>query len=297
MEFAIMATVSARLSVESPRISFVPPFMRSPAETIFEEYLVRHGLTWEYETLPGIKRPDYVIPCASGKCVVEVKEIEDPDPSPKNRFIPDLPVRAKIRAARKQLREYKNLPCSLAIYSESIFGPYEPGVVLAAAFGPGYHRVGHDYSRIDPQPSFYRFLKKSELPQDRHFLADALLSPVANTTFSALIMLTRYDVNELNLEVWKRLYTQQESGREVHPDDQLQIENELEPTLGQSRRFSGTIRVIVIENRHRRVPFPEDLFRGPFDQRWGWTDDLCGPMWLGEKLEALRKEGVPFEML
>src|SRR5438034_2845525 len=27
--------------------------------------------------------------------------------------------------------------------------------------------------------------------------------------------------------------------------------------------------VIVVENRHANVSFPEDLFRGAFDQRWG----------------------------
>jgi hypothetical protein len=254
-------------------------------------------MTWEYETLPGLKKPDYVILCASGKCVVEVKEIEDPDPRPIEDFEPDRPVRAKIRRARKQLGEYKDLPCSLAIYSESMFGPYEPSIMLAAAFGPGYQQTGRDYSRIDPKPSFYRFLKQSELPEDKHFLADALLSPAANRTFSALIMLTRYEVNELHLEVWKRQYVQQEAGHEIHPDDQFRLLNELAPALGQSRRFAGTTRVIVIENRHRRVPFPQDLFRGPFDQRWGWTDDWCGPTWIGKKLKALYEEGVPFHML
>ena len=53
----------------------------------------------EYETLPGLKKPDYVIPHASGKCIVEVKQIEDSDPRPTHGFNPDRPVRAKIRRA------------------------------------------------------------------------------------------------------------------------------------------------------------------------------------------------------
>jgi hypothetical protein len=183
------------------------------------------------------------------------------------------------------------------VYSESIFGPYEPSVILAAAFGPGYQQAGRDYSRIDPNPSFYRFCNRSELPEDKHFLADALLSPAANRTFSALIMLSRYEINDLQLEVWKRMYAQQEAGHEVCHDDQVRLMEQLAPAYAQSRRYAGTVRVIVIENRYARVPFPEDLFRGPFDQRWGWKDGWCGPVWIGSTLESLATEGVPFHML
>lgn len=272
-------------SVEKPR-----------AEAAFEHYLADRGVTWEYETLSGRKKPDYLIPHAAGKCIVEVKEIEDPDPRPTEGFNPDRPVRAKIQRARKQFREYKDLPCGLAVYSESMFGPYEPSVMLAAAFGPGYQQAGRNYARIDPNPSFYRFLKRSELPEDKHFLAEALLSPAANTTFSAMIMLMRWELNELNLEVWRRMFAQQESGQPI--DNQFDLLNELSPTLRDCRRFAGTIRVIVIENCYRRVPFPEDLFRGPFDQRWGWKDGWCGPVWIGDQLRELyEQEGVPFYML
>jgi len=96
-----------------------------------------NNIPWEYESLPGVKKPDYVVPCAFGKCIVEVKEIENPQPWPTHGFEPDRPVRAKMKSARKQLSEYKDLPCSLAIYSESAFAPHEPSVLLAAMFGPG----------------------------------------------------------------------------------------------------------------------------------------------------------------
>jgi hypothetical protein len=269
---------------------------KSRAETVFEQYLADRDTSWEYEALPGRKKPDYLIPHAKGKCIVEVKEVEDPDPRPTSGFDPDRAVRAKIRRARKQFREYKHLPCGFAVYSESMFGPYDPSIMLAAAFGPGYQQAGRDYGRVDPNPSFYRFLKRSELPADKHFLAEPLLSPVANTTFSAMIMIARWELSELNLEVWKRMYAQQEAGQPI--DNQFDLLNELGPTLCDSRRFPGTVRVIVMENCHKRLPFPDDLFRGPFDQRWAWNDGWCGPVWIGDKLSELYKqESVPFSML
>jgi hypothetical protein len=270
---------------------------KTRAEIVFEKYLSQRGLRFEHEAVSGRKKPDYLIHGPSGDCIVEVKQIEDPDPRPSGGFNPDRPVRAKIKRARRQLGEYKQLPCSLAIYSESMFGPYDPAIMLSAAFGPGYQQAGHDYSKIDPNPSFYRFCKKSELPPDKHFLAKAMLSPVANTTFSALIMLTHYQLSELRLEVWRRLYAMQEAGKPVETNDQFRLLSELAPTLQESVRFPGTVRVIVAENRHARIPFPEDLFRGPFDQRWAWQDDWCGPMWIGATLEALYDDGVPFYML
>lgn len=272
------------------------PAEKSRAEVVFEEYLAGQRITWAYETLSGQRKPDYLIPYVGGNCVVEVKQIEDPDPRPTEGFSPDRPVRSKIDRARKQFREYKELPCALAVYSESMFGPYEPSILLSAAFGPGYQQAGRDYSRLDPSPSFYRFLKQSELPEDKHFLADAMLSPAANTTFSAIIMLTRFRIRKLDLEVWKRRYAQQQAGQPI--DNQVDLLNELDPTFGQSLHVEETARVITIENCHRRLPFPGDLFRGHFDQRWGWKDGWCGPIWVGDTLSELyEKEGVPFYML
>lgn len=69
----------------------MPTAVQSRVEVVFEEYLTLNGLVWEYEALPGRKKPDYVIPYASGKCVVEVKQIEDPDPRPTHEFHPDRP--------------------------------------------------------------------------------------------------------------------------------------------------------------------------------------------------------------
>lgn len=109
-------------------------------------------------------------------------------------------------------------------------------------------------------------------------------------------MLTRYQLRELHLEVWKVQYGMQEAGYEVTTQDQFRLTNELTPTRAGSR-FAGTVRAIAIENRHARFPFPEELFRGPFDQRWDWKGEWCGPVWVGETLDKLYGEGVPFHLL
>jgi hypothetical protein len=109
-------------------------------------------------------------------------------------------------------------------------------------------------------------------------------------------MLTRYELNEFHLEVWKRQYARQEAGQTVTIQGQFQLLSELAPTLAGSR-YTGTVRVIAIENRYARRPFPKDLFCGPFDQRRGWKDQACGPVWIGETLGELYREGVPLHLL
>ena len=42
---------------------------KSRAETVFEQYLADRDTSWEYEALPGRKKPDYLIPHAGGSAL------------------------------------------------------------------------------------------------------------------------------------------------------------------------------------------------------------------------------------
>lgn len=130
------------------------------AECVIENYFRQHGMPFSYEALPGTKKPDYLIEHGSGKCIVEVKTIEDPRPRLEHSFDPYRPVLRKISAAKKQFGEYKDYPCALALYSESIYGPSDPSILLSAAFGPGFQQAGRDYGKLDPAPSFIDFSTK-----------------------------------------------------------------------------------------------------------------------------------------
>jgi hypothetical protein len=124
-----------------------------------------------------------------------------------------------------------------------------------------------------------------------------MLTADINRTFSALLLLCHHAIDPLHLEVWRRLYAKQESAQIVEFGDQFNLLNELAGNFDRSQVIPRIPRVIVIENPHARVAFPKDLFRGPFDQRWGWQGDWCGPTWIGSALDSLAKGGVPFYML
>ncbi len=53
------------------------------------------------------------------------------------------------------------------------------------------------------------------------------------------------------------------------------------------------VRVIVYDNPFARMPFSKDLFRGPFDERWGvdgeWMGSSCGGCTLGRESVGLKR--------
>jgi hypothetical protein len=53
------------------------------------------------------------------------------------------------------------------------------------------------------------------------------------------IMLCRCEINELHLEVWKRMYAMQEAGQSISNSDQFRFMEELGPKLAQQRRYGG----------------------------------------------------------
>ena len=71
---------------------------------------------------------------------------------------------------------------------------------------------------------------------------------------------------------------------------------ELQHSAPLTYRYENTIRVVVLENPHANISFP-DVFRGPFDQRWTWQDGWCTPTWIGAAAQECLASGVPYHLL
>ena len=270
--------------------------VRPIGEEFFESYLRSQGLTWEYEPVIGRRRPDYLVHRAEVPCLIEMEGLDRPGVGAVGGFSPCVAIRNALRRARNQLREFKFLPLGIALYTDSAIRALNPHTASSAAFGPGFND-SRSRDRLDPRPSARRFAKRWELPPDLQDLADPFLSRDVNTSISAIVVLSKYELSEQRLEIWRRLYRRQQDGGEIRPLDGIRLAIELKDALPSAHRYAGTPRVVVIENRHARIPFPDELFRGPFDQRWGWKEDWCGPLWIGQELMALYEQGVPFEQL
>jgi hypothetical protein len=201
-----------------------------------------------------------------------------------------------MRRARNQLRECKHLPTGIVLYSEAFLRNVEPLTVLAAAFGPGF-RNARSSERVEPFSDALRFAKRSDLSASLQWLANPFLSSAANRSISAIIVLRQYCLSEFQLAVYRQLLARQAAGETLRPGASMAVAAELQHAVPQTYRFEGTLRVVVIDNPHARIPFPSELFRGPFDQRWAWQDEFVLPVWIGDMAAVLYADGVPFDLV
>lgn len=270
--------------------------MSTVSEDLFASYLSSRGLAWEYEPDFAGKRPDYLVHASGGDFVVEVEELRRPDRLPTAGFSPTGAVREALRRARNQLRGCKHLPSGIVVYSEDLYRSVTPATVAAAAFGPVFQDARRN-DVVEPFAPAFRFPSKNECTTLPPKLANPFLSRTDNTSISAVIALMRYRLDEFQVAVWHDLLSRQANGEILDPGASIDASARLQDSVPLTYRFDGTIRVVVIENRHARIPFPEDVFRGPFDQRWTWQDEWLTPTWIGAVAAQFFKEGVPFALL
>jgi len=267
---------------------------------IFEDYLDGQRIPWKPVPVGDERTPDYRLAAGMTEAICEVKTIVGRGSLTSGGYDPCRTIVRKIRKARPQLNAAENEPRCLLLHSQSVYDSLEPGIVAAAAFGPGYRDCRHDYSVVDGRPPALRFSRKKELPERLWHLANAALSPVCNTAISAILILSDYALCDRTLAVWLQLAHRQAGGEVIMPGESMRVLVEQHGTLPNTQQFAGTVRVMVLENPHTPAArrFPEDLFRGPFDQRWSaYSEELYGPVWVGSTLQSLYDDGVPFQML
>jgi hypothetical protein len=258
------------------------------SEKVFEQYLEGQELKWTRLPEADSPRPDYGVRYQGGKCLFEVKEFDDPATEPIGGFDPCPAVRQKIHRARRQFEEYKDYPCAVVLWnSKSILRDLSLPVVLSAAFGR-YIDLGDGFQGdVGEEPLAYAFDG-----------GEAALGPNSNTTVSAIVILSHYQWDQVWVEAWRRLSHKKQRGEPIQPSDQdnltQQVANEF---VGTRYLYQGTIRAVVLENPYARMPFPPDLFMGPFDQRWPQECGRFRPCFMGSELTRLKHSRVPFVYL
>jgi hypothetical protein len=254
------------------------------SELLFERYLTERELSFDYEPHMGRTRPDYSINHAGQAVILEVKEFDDPNPRPRGGFTVCPAIRNKIREARRQFAECRDRPCGIVLNNPaSIFRLLDVMSVASACFG----------KYIQQEPAFDGRLH-IDAPSYTFSGGKAALTRAHSTTLSAAIILAHYHIDELWFATWRQLWKKQASGLPIQPNDQLDIINQLAPTVHPRYRFEGTIRLIILHNPHARIPFPSDVFDGPFDQHWGTKNGRYELLRVGDKLRELSEEGVPY---
>jgi hypothetical protein len=256
--------------------------VQTESEKVFERYLQEHNLVWS--RIPTSNRPqaDYKVQYSNTACLVEVKEFNHPTSIPSGPFTPLGPIRNKIRKTVRKFRGYNHC-CTVVLWnSKNIFRSLLLEAVASAAFGDRIRRATGSAFGLDADPASYQFSH------------EPLLTPKRHNTISAIIILTRYQLNHQWLETWRLLNAKKQRGEQIAASDQFDILQSLSSESPLTYSYEGTIRAIVLENPHARVPLPVGLFAGPFDQRWGMEADWFSLAFMGSELAHLKHNGVPF---
>jgi hypothetical protein len=229
---------------------------RTEGEQRFEEYLNAMGYAFEREKpYPGKKKkPDYTV-THNGVFLAEVKDADPYLPEARfGQFDPHEKIVERLNAARKQLGEYKEFPCCVVLQNNgNVHMDIEhPAVVLGVMYG----RIAWSvpvYVGDGPPP-------KEKPSIERVFGRGAEMQPNKNTTISALVTLRRIGVGQ------RRLRRIRQDNPSLSFEEGLNVAAE---RFGPD--FFGELQqgVIVWENAYARIPLSRELFRGPYDERYG----------------------------
>jgi hypothetical protein len=272
-----------------------PAHSRTVSELLFEQYLKTNcDLDFDFEPdLGSNTKPDYRLHHPIGDILFEVKEFQ-PGPagaSEDDAIDPYAALREKIGAARKKFKNLERYCCNLVIFNRGKADVVtDTDYVFAAMLGNLAVRVPFDTGtgKFDSDQARTVFANAGKMIRN---------GTPENTTVSSIMVLEK-------LEVGRRRFDRcfQEKRRQLGRDLSIQEWGKLfQSAQGTERDCSLTQpSVIVHENPYARIPLPQELFRGPYDERYG-TDDsgMIHRKYAGAnllELEALEQEALPLPL-
>jgi hypothetical protein len=236
-----------------------PP--KTAGEEVFESYLDSVPLPFEFEKQHDgkRKRPDYTIVWKGRAVVLDVKDFDPPTQIATGpyAFDPYPRIREKIDQGRDKFREFKEYPCGLVLYNRG--DPFvqllEDYIMLGAMYGDSGFTFPFDLhtGMGDPSQMKPAFVGRGKMIRPRR-------PTPQNTTISALITLDR---------IRPHFLTFLQMSHEFPDKDFCQLKEHAKRVIPNYDPEGEVTRVIVWHNAVARIPFPEDLFRGPYDSHMG----------------------------
>jgi hypothetical protein len=263
------------------------------SERLFESYLNASGLT-EFEFQPHIQgasaRPDFRLHVSdTGMVFFEVKEFQPTNDDFRpggGYFDPYEPIRRKIQDAMPQFKDLKSECCAVVLFNVG-----RPLVHLGWRFVYGAMLGNLSFRfpvRLAPGPPI-------ETPLEPVFGPGGEMIREKNgkpfepqkTRISAIIVLERLAIGKRRYEVEVKR-KEMEMGRDMTIEEYLGFERNQRGTEGD---FSlAQPRTVVCENPYAARPLPKELFRGPYDERYGQIDESVGRKYAGEQIAKLEAE-------
>lgn len=257
------------------------------SERLFGKYLDAGGYTWQFEPVfaEKIRRPDFLVSLEDKQLLFEVKELSWREPTGRAiHFSPEKGIREKINAARKQFKEFKDFSCSVVIANLGDGRtPLTPLNVFAAMLGDsGFTFATNGRDIYDFKNIFLpRGGKMKDYKRDTYW----------NTTINAIIVLEEASVSNSAYEKARAeivLRKEAELGRKLSREERADLN--WEPPLLGMRIFDHIPRVAVLEHPQPRIRLRDDIFRGPFDERFQFADEKIKRVYSGVRVSEMTTE-------
>jgi hypothetical protein len=271
-----------------------PLQIRTESERLFETYLKVSGyLEFEFEpSLPGSNaRPDFLLKtnregCPSG-ILFEVKEFQPTRADFElsgGAYDPYGAIRDKIQEGRKKFKEFKQYPCALVLYNagkplvdlrwELIYGAMLGNLGWSIPFDKEAGKL------VDKAVLSPAFMQGGEMHRERN----GVVIESQNTTISAIVVLQLLAVGNSRFQVEVKAQERQ-LGRPLKYEEFFRL---VDLSRGTERDISlHQLRTVTCLNPYRRVPFPEVLFQGPYDECFGDVGGELQRIYAGSQLKSL----------
>jgi excisionase family DNA binding protein len=257
------------------------------SELLFEEYVAEFDLgpLQHHPAFPGTtKLVDYLLSHRGQTLWFEVKEFADDKELFRGSgihggaFDPYVAIRRMIGRAREKFRDYDGECCNLVLFNEraNLVDICTPDFVLGAMLGNVGFSIPMNLEtcrQVGPISNIFTTGGK--------FLHPHLNTP-QNTTISSIIALERFPIGHKEFRI-KVEQKERDEQRKLPVEEFL---NFIETDRATYDRM--VLRAIVYENPHAANPLPATIFAGPFDERWGHTGNIMGPIYTGSELTKLR---------
>lgn len=249
-------------------------------ETLLCNYLNSHGIRFEREPeLPGVaQRVDFVVDHPErGKILLEVKDIVNPGPPLGfSTFNPYKPIREHIEEGQRKFKSTKDYLCALVLAAPpgSFVNLNESHVMLGAMYGDLGFRVPLDIGKgvVPAEEVTSEFLVGNGKMVRK--------TRVQNTRIAALISIQEFAVWHLAMRKY------------MHTDDGRSSQERVNDICNGNAGLPDDIEaketgVTVWENATAIMKLPRDIFRGPMDAWWVYSNGAQGLNFIGERRRTL----------
>jgi hypothetical protein len=284
------------LGLEVQRVSERRPPSKNKSELLFEQYLAMSGLSdfeFEKEFAGRSQRPDYAVRLVDGtEILFEVKEFrtttDDFLPGGGGAYDPYSFIREKIDQGREKFKSFKDHCCCLVLFNrDKPLVDLSWQMIYGAMLGNIGFRIPMNFETgiADEAATENIFMGGGKMLQYKG------LQPVRpqNQTIAAILTLDLLPVGRIRFDAYIE-QIERERGKEVGVEEYTQLIEKLRGTERDTTLIQ--IRGVVHENPHARdgFEFPENLFRGPYDERFGWNDGRIGQIYAGDGVLSLKPE-------